>query len=308
MHASRPAAPLMGICMNRSHLVALLFAVMLAGCQSQSEASDPAGPPVATVDGEPISRSLYDFFVKASSGQSSDELSAEQREQVLDSLVSLQLLAAQARKQGLDQKTELLGEMQLAELDVLQRAVVQSYLQDKTPTEQELRAEYDTQVAQMAPNEYRARHILLPSEADANRILARLNKGERFESLAKESLDASRDQGGDLGWFSPSAMVKPFADAVMALGKGATTAAPVQSQFGWHIIRVDDVRKTEPPPFEQVQQQLSQAVLAKKFRAYTDELKKAAKIDKSLPPVTAATETEDTATESAETTNDNPAG
>lgn len=285
MHTSRSAASHMETRMTRSHLVALLCALMLAGCQSKSEASDPAGPPVATVDGEPISRSLYDFFIKASSGQSSAELSAEQREQVLDSLISLQLLAAQARKQGLDQKTELMGELQLAELDVLQRAIVQSYLQDKTPTEQELRAEYDAQIAQMAPNEYRARHILLPTEAAANDILARLNKGERFETLARESLDSSRDQGGDLGWFSPSAMVKPFADAVMALGKGQTTSAPVQSQFGWHVIRVDDMRKTEPPPFEQVQQQLNQSVLAKKFRAYTDELKKAAKIERSLPEV-----------------------
>jgi len=277
--------------MTRSHLVALLCAVMLAACQSNSEASDPAGPPVATVDGQPISRSLYDFFIKASSGQSSAELTAEQREQVLDSLISLQLLAEQARKQGLDQKTELRGELQLAELDVLQRAVVQSYLQDKTPTEQELRAEYDSQIAQMAPSEYRARHILVPTESAANDILARLKKGERFETLARESLDSSREQGGDLGWFSPSAMVKPFADAVMSLGKGETTSAPVQSQFGWHVIRVDDIRRTEPPPFEQVQQQLNQSVLAKKFRAYTDELKKAAKIERSLPPVESTTDT-----------------
>jgi peptidyl-prolyl cis-trans isomerase C len=276
--------------MTRSHLVALLCAVMLAACQSNSEASDPAGPPVATVDGQPISRSLYDFFIKASSGQSSAELTAEQREQVLDSLISLQLLADQARKQGLDQKTELRGELQLAELDVLQRAVVQSYLQDKTPTEQELRAEYDSQIAQMAPNEYRARHILVPTESAANDILARLKKGERFETLARESLDSSREQGGDLGWFSPSAMVKPFADAVMSLSKGETTSAPVQSQFGWHVIRVDDIRRTEPPPFEQVQQQLNQSVLAKKFRAYTDELKKAAKIERSLPPVESTTD------------------
>ncbi|NDE88287.1 MAG: peptidylprolyl isomerase, partial [Gammaproteobacteria bacterium] len=161
-------------------------------------------------------------------------------------------------------------------------AIATKYLEGKTPTEQELKAEYDAQVAQMSRNEYKARHILVPTEIAATQILERLKKGERFEALAKDSLDSSRDNGGDLGWFSPASMVKPFADAVMALKKGETIAKPVQTQFGWHVIRLDDVREVQPPPFEQVKQQLNQAVLAKKFRAYSDELTKAAKIEKKI--------------------------
>ena len=145
-----------------------------------------------------------------------------------------------------------------------------------------LKTEYDTQVAQMPRNEYRARHILVQTKEFADQILARLAKGEKFEALAKDSLDSSRDKGGDLGWFGPQAMVKPFADAVMALKKGETTAKPVQTQFGFHIIRLDDVREVQPPPFEQVKPQLTQVVLAKKFRAYGDELAKAAKVEKKL--------------------------
>jgi peptidyl-prolyl cis-trans isomerase C len=172
--------------------------------------------------------------------------------------------------------------LQLDRMNMLQQAVAEKYLKDKTPTEQELRAEYDTQVAQLSRNEYRARHILVPTEIAATQILERLRKGEKFETLAKDSLDASRDRGGDLGWFSPSSMVKPFAEAVVALKKGETIAKPVQTQFGWHIIRVDDVREVQPPPFEQVKEQLNQAVLAKKLRTYSDELAKAAKVEKKI--------------------------
>jgi len=191
------------------------------------------------------------------------------------------LVAAKAEKDGLS-KGETAAAIELSRLDALQRAATESYLKDKTPTEQELKTEYDTQVAQMPRNEYRARHILVQTKEFADQILARLAKGEKFEALAKDSLDSSRDKGGDLGWFGPQAMVKPFADAVMALKKGETTAKPVQTQFGFHIIRLDDVREVQPPPFEQVKPQLTQVVLAKKFRAYGDELAKAAKVEKKL--------------------------
>jgi peptidyl-prolyl cis-trans isomerase C len=176
---------------------------------------------------------------------------------------------------------------------MLQQAAAEKYLKDKTPTDEELKAEYDAQVAQMAPNEYRARHILVPTEIAATQILERLNRGEKFETLAKDSLDSSRDRGGDLGWFSPASMVKPFADAVMALKKGETIAKPVQTQFGWHVIRLDDIRQVEPPPFEQVKAQLNQAVLAKKFRTYSEELEKAAKIERKLEEAKADAKSEE---------------
>jgi peptidyl-prolyl cis-trans isomerase C len=132
----------------------------------------------------------------------------------------------------------------------------------------------------MARSEYRARHILLQNEGFANEILARLKAGEKFETLARQSLDPSGKDGGDLGWSPPDRFVKPFSDALVALKKGETTAKPVRSQFGWHIIRLDDIRdRPPPPPFEQVKEQLVPAVQAKKLEAYTDELVKAAKVE-----------------------------
>jgi peptidyl-prolyl cis-trans isomerase C len=268
-----------------------LFAVttvglMLAGCQAKDGAADPAAEaakkPVATINGKAITQGEFDAFVKQVAGRAVTELDAEQKTRALDSLINLRVLAAQAEKDGLHKQPDLAAELELTRLNILQQALATKYLEGKTPTDQELKAEYDAQIAQMGRNEYRARHILLPTEIAATQVLERLRKGEKFEALAKDSLDASRDRGGDLGWFNPSSMVKPFADAVMALKKGETIAKPVQTQFGWHVIRLDDVREMQLPPFEEVKQQLNQAVLAKKFRAYSDELTKAAKVEKKL--------------------------
>jgi peptidyl-prolyl cis-trans isomerase C len=261
-------------------------ALLLVACQPKADAAKDADAaakkPVATLNGKAITQGEFDSFVQQVSGRSSADLDEEQKKRALDSLINLKLLAAQAEKDGLHKQTTLAAQIELNRLNILQQALAEKYLEGKTPTEQELKAEYDAQIALMARNEYRARHILVPSEIAATQVIERLKKGERFEVLAKDSLDSSRDRGGDLGWFSPSSMVKPFADAVMALKKGETIAKPVQTQFGWHVIRLDDIREVQPPPFEEVKQQLNQAVLAKKFRAYSDELTKAAKIEKKI--------------------------
>jgi peptidyl-prolyl cis-trans isomerase C len=273
--------------MKMTRLLAVTtVSLMLAACQSKGGAADSADDaskkPVATINGKAITQGEFESFVKQVAGRGTAELDAEQKKRALESLISLHVLAAQAEKDGLDKKPELAAEIALTRLNILQQALFAKYLEGKTPTEQELKAEYDAQIAQMSRNEYKARHILVPTEIAATQILERLKKGEKFETLAKDSLDASRDRGGDLGWFSPASMVKPFADAVMALKKGETIAKPVQTQFGWHVIRLDDMREVQPPPFEQVKQQLNQAVLSKKFRAYSDELTKAAKVEKKI--------------------------
>jgi peptidyl-prolyl cis-trans isomerase C len=275
--------------MKISRVLILASLLTLAACQkagegdAKADAKDPSREPVATVDGKALTRGTLDFYVKAATGKTTAELSAEEKTQALDSLIRLQLLAAQAEKDGVSKETDIAAALELSRMDVLQRGVQQKYLKDKTPTEQELRAEYEAQVAQMARTEYKARHILVQTESFANDLLARLRKGERFEQLAaKESMDSTKEAGGDLGWFSPQTMVKPFSDSVMGLKKGEVTAKPVQTQYGWHIIRLDDTRQLDPPPFDQVKPQLGQMVLSKKFRTYSDELLKAAKVEKKL--------------------------
>ena len=139
--------------------------------------------------------------------------------------------------------------VELSRLNVLQQAVSEKYLKDKKATEQELRAEYETQVAAMPRLEYHARHILVATEQFADKLVAELDKGAKFEDLAKrESMDSSKDNGGDLGWFTPDRMVKPFADAVVALKPGEFTHTPVQTQFGWHVIKLEETRDLRRRP------------------------------------------------------------
>ena len=271
--------------MNHSRLALVLVTLAaLAACQPKTAgtAINDNSPAVATVNGVPITRSFWEFYIKGiTGGKSPADLSADQRSQALDNLIRAQVVADHATRDGLDRSGDTAYMLELARLNVLQQAVEERYLKDREPTEQELRAEYETQLAAMPKTEYHARHILVATEAFAQKIIERLNKGEKFEALAKsESMDSSKNNGGDLGWFTPGRMVPEFAGAVMALKPGEFTHSPVQTQYGWHVIQLLETREVTPPPFDQVRQRLVQVVQAKKFRIYQDELMRNAKIEK----------------------------
>jgi len=271
--------------MNHSRLaLVLLTLAALAACQPKTAgtAVNDNSPAVATVNVAPITRSFYDFYIKGiTGGKSPADLTAEQRGIALDNLIRAQVVADQATKEGLDRSGDTAYMLELARLNVLQQAMQERYLKDRQPTEQELRAEYETQLAAMPKTEYHARHILVATEAFAQKIIERLDKGEKFDALAKaESMDSSKNNGGDLGWFTPGRMVPEFAGAVMALKPGEYTHKPVQTQYGWHVIQLLETREVTPPPFDQVRQRLVQVVEAKKFRLYQDELLRNAKVEK----------------------------
>ena len=271
--------------MNHSRLaLVLLTLAALAACQPKTAgtAVNDNSPAVATVNVAPITRSFYDFYIKGiTGGKSPADLTAEQRGIALDNLIRAQVVADQATKEGLDRSGDTAYMLELARLNVLQQAMQERYLKDRQPTEQELRAEYETQLAAMPKTEYHARHILVATEAFAQKIIERLDKGEKFDALAKaESMDSSKNNGGDLGWFTPGRMVPEFAGAVMALKPAEYTHNPVQTQYGWHVIQLLETREVTPPPFDQVRQRLVQVVQAKKFRLYQDELLRNAKVEK----------------------------
>ena len=271
--------------MNHSRLALVLVTLAaLAACQPKTAgtAINDNSPAVATVNGVPITRSFWEFYIKGiTGGKSPADLTADQRSQALDNLIRAQVVADHATRDGLDRSGDTAYMLELARLNVLQQAVEERYLKDREPTEQELRAEYETQLAAMPKTEYHARHILVATEPFAQKIIERLNKGEKFEALAKsESMDSSKNNGGDLGWFTPGRMVPEFAGAVMALKPGEFTHSPVQTQYGWHVIQLLETREVTPPPFDQVRQRLVQVVQAKKFRIYQDELMRNAKIEK----------------------------
>jgi peptidyl-prolyl cis-trans isomerase C len=274
--------------MNHSRILlpVVLVLAALSACQPKNTATTVAdnSPPVASVNGVPITHDFYEFYIKGiTGGKSSADLTPTQRSAALDNLIRARLVGEQALKEGLDKSGDTAYYLELSRLNVLEQAEQDKYLKDRKPTEQELRAEYESQLSQMPKTEYHARHILVATEPFAQKIIERLDKGEKFDALAKsESMDSSKNNGGDLGWFTPNRMVPEFSGALMALKPGEYTKKPVQTQYGWHVIQLLETREVQPPPFDQVRQRLEQVVQAKKFRQYTDELMHNAKIERFL--------------------------
>jgi peptidyl-prolyl cis-trans isomerase C len=280
--------------MNYARILVLASVLTaLAACQPKGAATTAAAdtsPALATVNGTAITQNFFDFYIKAISGKKPGDLTPDQQSQALDNLIRAQLVAQQADKDGVDKSTDTQDLLALTRLNVLQQTMEERYLKDKRPTEQELRAEYENQVAALPKLEYHARHILVATEPFAQGVVQRLEKGDKFEDIAKkESMDSSKDNGGDLGWFTPDRMVKQFADAVVSLKPGDYTHKPVQTQYGWHVIQLVDTRPLSPPPYDQVKQRLEQVVQAKKFKAYTDDLISKAKIDRTSAAPAAVT-------------------
>jgi peptidyl-prolyl cis-trans isomerase C len=274
--------------MNRTSLIVVtLAAAALAttACTQKAGGSSNAGSSanVAVIDGHAISRKLYDEYVNAVSNGAAN-LTQQQKDGLLENLVRGQVLTQWAEANGADKEDKTQAALELQRLNILSQAATDFFLKDKVPTEAEMRAEYDERAAGMDRSEYRANHILVKTEDEAKKIIAQLKGGGNFAQIARaQSLDTSnKDKSGELDWFAPGAMTKPFADAVVSMKKGDTSATPVQTEFGWHVIRLTDTREATPPPFEEVKEQMAKAVSAKKTKAWVEDLMKKAKITKSL--------------------------
>lgn len=210
---------------------------------------------------------------------------AQQRSLIIDALINMKLLAKAARDAGLDQRPEFETRRQFIELQALRNAYVQeSIVNSLTP--EELQAGYETLVvAQHKPQEQvRARHILVGSKEEAEKIIADLKGGAAFEELAKQSKDPSGQNGGDLGYFGRGQMVPPFEQAAFALEPGAITEEPVQSEFGWHVIKVEDKRTSAPPSLAEVEAELRNHLLRGKFETAMAGLREKYHIEIVAPP------------------------
>jgi peptidyl-prolyl cis-trans isomerase C len=262
-------------------VITLLIAACGKGPQQAAApppSDKPATPPVAIVDGTPISRDAYDDYLKGLlRGKPATDVTAEEKNQVLDQMINMQLIAAQAEKDGMEKDPDVATRVALLRTQILADAAAQKYVKNNEPSDQELHAAYD---AATDKTEYHASHILVPTKEKAVLLIKKIKGGAKFEDVAKaESTDNSKANGGDLGWFTTARMVKPFGDAVKGLKKGEMTTEPVQTQYGWHVIRLDDTRDS---PFDTLKPQLSSALMQKKFQAYIEDLKKNAKIEKKL--------------------------
>ncbi len=196
-----------------------LSVLSLAACQPKAAAPTATVDTVATVNGTAISRNLYNIYIKgALQGKDPATLTQPQKDEALDNLVRAELVVQQADKNGLTKNAQTADLIELSRMNAVQQAFSENFVKENKPTDEELKKEYDTQVAQLPHTEYHVEHILVPTADAATKIIADIGKGAKFEEVAKkESSDSSKDQGGDLGWITPERMVKPFSDAMVAL-------------------------------------------------------------------------------------------
>ena len=184
----------------------------------------------------------------------------ELRASIKDELTNRELVVRAAKQKGMDKDADVKAQMDLSAQSVLVRTYIGDYVKNNPVPEDELKKAYEVIKAQMGDKEYKTRHILVETESEAKEIITALQKGEKFDKLAARSKDAgSKDKGGDLDWIAPGGqLAKPFADAMVALDKGKFTTTPVKTDFGWHVIQVDDIRTAKPPSFEEVKPGLQQ--------------------------------------------------
>lgn len=234
---------------------------------------------LATVNGVPIPKVAAETFVAEQVAQGMKD-GPELRTAVRDELVRREVVSQAAKKERIDKQPEIIAQIELSKQAILIRAYVQNHLKKNPTAESEIQAEYDRLKASSTDKEYKSRHILVETEETAKEIITKLTAGEKFETLATQSKDpGSKDKGGDLDWSQTKDFVKPFGDALTTLEKGKYTATPVKSEFGWHVIQLEDVRTAEPPPYEHVKAQLAQHLQQQKIEALINGLQAKAKVE-----------------------------
>lgn len=250
----------------------ILAAIAVSAAHAQSESFK--------VNGVTIPASRVEFLMKQMAAQGRPD-TPEVRNAVKEQLITGELLAQEARKKGLDKNQEVSTQIELTRQEVLANAYVQDYVKAHPVTDDALKKEYERIKSQLGTKEYRARHILVETEDEAKDVIAQIKKGGSFEKLAAEkSKDTgSKANGGDLDWSAPSRYVKPFADALVKLKKGQMTDAPVQTNFGWHVIQVQDERALKVPTFDEAKANLQRGMQQQTVQKAVADLRAKAKIE-----------------------------
>ncbi|HEY0269134.1 MAG TPA: peptidyl-prolyl cis-trans isomerase [Methyloradius sp.] len=252
-----------------ARLLVLLFAAAALPVFAQN---------LAVVNGKAIPSARADAMVKQMVAQGQPD-SPQLRDAIKQELINREILMQEAEKEGLANTPEVKTQLEQARQLVLMRTLMGNYIKKNPVTDADIQAEYNKFKAQAGDKEYHVRHILVEKEDEAKAIIAKLKAGSKFEDLAKQSKDTgSAANGGDLDWATPASFVKPFADAMVALKKGEITETPVHTQFGYHVIQLQDVRPAKVPTLDEVKPQITEALQQQKLQAYQQELRQKSKI------------------------------
>ena len=262
-------------------LLAAATSLLALGACNQANDPQAKSPAAATVNGTAISQRTVDLVARQNAGAGRPD-TPESRRFVVDQLALQLVVAEEAVKKGLDKAPEVAEQIDAMKQSVLANAYVKDFIKNNPVSDDMVKAEYERIKATVTGTEYKARHILVEKEAEAKEIIARLKKEPgAFAKLAMEkSKDTgSKARGGDLGWFDPKGMVPEFGAAVSKLEKGKITQEPVRTQFGYHVILLEDAKPIEAPPMEEVKAQLSQQLQEQNLKKQFDALKSKAKIE-----------------------------
>ena len=258
----------------------LISTLALTGILALPQAALAAnGAAAVTVNGVAVPAAQAELLrqERQARGQPAD---ATNEQGIRELLVTMEVLAQEAVKNGVDKRPQVVAATELNRKDILGRAVIDDYLKSHPLKDEELKAEYDRVKAGAGNKEYHPRHILVPTEAEAKEVFAKL-KQAKFEVLAKKySKDGgSAKNGGDLGWQAPGNLVPEFSNVMTKLKKGETAAAPVKSQFGWHVIKLDDMRELKFPDYEQLKPRIAAQMQQAQVRQFLADLRAKAKIE-----------------------------
>jgi peptidyl-prolyl cis-trans isomerase C len=269
--------------MNPLQLTARLSSIVLMGALMAPLLASAQN--IAIVNGKAVPKARADVLVQQVTRQAEaagQPVPPDLDKRVKDEVVMREIFVQEAEKRGLAASPEYKIQMETARQALLQRELFDDFRKKNPVTEAEQRAEYEKFKGQSAGGkEYRVRHILVEKEDDAKSLITQIKGGASFEELAKKSSkDAgSAAKGGDLDWAAPASFVPEFSNAMTALAKGAMTETPVKSQFGWHILKLDDVRDAQFPPFEEVKGQIVQHLEQQKLAKFRDDLRAKTKTD-----------------------------
>jgi len=260
------------------HNPSKLAAALLIGTMLSASAL-AAGNAFVTVNGVAVSQNMANVFIAEQKAQGAPD-TPELKNAVREELIRRELLLQEAKKAGLDKKPDIAAQAEAARQAFFVRAYVQEYVKKNPISDEQLKAQYETIKTQLGNTEYKARHILVKDEADAKAIIDNLKKGAKFEELAKQSIDpGSKDNGGNLDWASAGNFVKPFSDALTGLTKGKYTETPVKTDFGYHIIMLEDTRPLTVPAFEEIKPRLLQQAQGQQINKMVDALRAKAKVE-----------------------------
>jgi peptidyl-prolyl cis-trans isomerase C len=280
-------------------LMTLLLLLLSVGTQADEQQTDELNKVIMTVNDEPVTISDMVAYASLRSDIPLSEDPVEAQNQILNEMLTTIMLSQEAGKQGLEDDMQTARNLKLTRMIVLRDALIERMMNEQTVTGDEVRKAYNENYSAEPEVRYLVRHILVEDAAKAEEIIRQLDKGAAFEELAKEhSTGPTGPEGGSLGWISPEIVVQPFAEAMLKLEKEAYTKEPVQTQFGWHVILLEDVQeaeKVEPPAFETVQAVLEQQLRASKVQTRIQELRNSVEIetpDESMIRINEPEETE----------------